>query len=106
MASYCERPIVMPMSNPTAKAEAIPADVIAWSGGRALVATGSPSGRHLRGPAVPHRQANNASSSRGRARAIAVRSRQVTAGMFSASARALAEMVDAATLAEGPSTRR
>ena len=103
MASYCERPIVMPMSNPTAKAEAVPADVIAWSGGRALVATGSPFGDVTHeGRRYRIGQANNAFIFPGVGLgAISVRSRQVTAGMFSASARALAEMVDAATLAEG-----
>lgn len=42
MARYTERPIIFPLSNPTAKSEAAPADVIAWSEGRAIVATGSP----------------------------------------------------------------
>ena len=42
MASATERPIVLPLSNPTDRAEAQPADVIAWSQGRALVAAGSP----------------------------------------------------------------
>ena len=37
-----ERPIVLPLSNPTEKIEAAPADVIAWSGGKALVAAGIP----------------------------------------------------------------
>jgi malate dehydrogenase (oxaloacetate-decarboxylating) len=37
-----ERPIILPLSNPTANAEAIPADIYTWSGGKALVATGSP----------------------------------------------------------------
>jgi malate dehydrogenase (oxaloacetate-decarboxylating) len=42
MAAETKRPIVLPLSNPTSKCEAKPADVIAWSEGRALVATGSP----------------------------------------------------------------
>ena len=41
MAARTPAPIVLPLSNPTAKSEATPADVLAWSEGRALVATGS-----------------------------------------------------------------
>ena len=42
MAANVEHPIVLPLSNPTPRAEAAPADVLAWSNGKALVGTGSP----------------------------------------------------------------
>ena len=42
MAAGCRRPVIMPLSNPTAIAEARPADVLEWTASRALVATGSP----------------------------------------------------------------
>ncbi|NVP00652.1 NAD-dependent malic enzyme, partial [Photobacterium damselae subsp. damselae] len=42
MAAGCERPVVMPLSNPTSQVEAKPADIIQWTKGRAIVATGSP----------------------------------------------------------------
>jgi malate dehydrogenase (oxaloacetate-decarboxylating) len=42
MASGVDHPIVLPLSNPTPRAEAVPADVVAWSDGRAMVGTGSP----------------------------------------------------------------
>jgi malic enzyme len=42
MARHVPTPVVLPLSNPTARSEATPADVLAWTRGRALVATGSP----------------------------------------------------------------
>ncbi|WP_238084729.1 NAD-dependent malic enzyme [Pseudescherichia vulneris] len=42
MHKYCPRPIVMPLSNPTSRVEATPQDIITWTDGNALVATGSP----------------------------------------------------------------
>jgi len=42
MGEASDRPVILPLSNPTANTEAKPADILAWTGGRAIVATGSP----------------------------------------------------------------
>lgn len=96
MAEHCERPIVMPMSNPTSLSEADPADVLAWTGGRALVATGSPFAPvTIGGDTFVVAQANNALVFPGVGLGtIVARAARVTPGMLRAAARAVADAVD------------
>jgi len=89
--------VIMPMSNPTELAEARPADVIEWTGGRALVATGSPFPPFdYRGTRYIIGQANNALVFPGLGLgALTVRARAITDNMLSAAAHAVAGLVDA-----------
>lgn len=60
MAQYVERPIVFPLSNPTSKCEAHPADLLQWTKGKAIIATGSPFEEvFYDGKKVPIAQCNN-----------------------------------------------
>ncbi|MDX1698597.1 MAG: oxaloacetate-decarboxylating malate dehydrogenase, partial [Thiohalobacterales bacterium] len=60
MLDYCEQPVIMPLSNPTSRAEATPEDLLRWTAGRALVATGSPFDPvELDGVCYPVSQSNN-----------------------------------------------
>ena len=96
MAKATPHPIVLPLSIPTVLAEAVPADVIAWSDGRALVAPGSPFAPVVHG-GVTHRigQANNALLFPGLGlAAIVMRAKRISDGMFSAAAHAIAGLVD------------
>jgi malate dehydrogenase (oxaloacetate-decarboxylating) len=52
MASHVDRPIILPLSNPTKLHEAVPADLLAWTNGKSLVATGSPF-KPVKGPWGP-----------------------------------------------------
>ncbi len=96
MAAGVARPIILPLTNPTHLSEAVPADILEWSRGRALVATGSPFApvtydgvEHVIG------QANNALIFPGFGLgAIAARARRVSDGMLGAAARALAGLAD------------
>ncbi|WP_043529274.1 NAD-dependent malic enzyme [Litchfieldella xinjiangensis] len=57
----CPQPLVMPLSNPTSRVEATPQDILTWTQGRALVATGSPfKPVSLEGETYPIAQCNNA----------------------------------------------
>ena len=92
MAAHTDRPVIMPMSNPTELAEASPADLIHWTGGRALVAAGSPFAPvEYRGTTYAIGQANNALVFPGLGLgAIAVRAAEITDGMLAAAAHAVA----------------
>jgi len=99
MAAHVERPIIMPLSNPTSQCEAVPSDVIAWTEGRALIATGSPFAP------VPHEerryhiaQANNALVFPGLGLGVTVaRASRISNGMIAAAADAVAAMSNATT---------
>ncbi len=103
MAAQTRVPIVFPLSNPTVKTEAAPADILRWSEGRALIATGSPfdpvqvgSGTRVIG------QANNVFIFPGVGLAtIASRATEVTDRMFGVAATTLADLVSADRLKEG-----
>jgi malate dehydrogenase (oxaloacetate-decarboxylating) len=97
MAAHVERPMIFPLSNPTDRIEAVPADIIRWTDGRGLVATGTP------WDPVPYEgtdyvigQANNALSYPGIGLGTTVaRAAHVTDHMLRAAAEAIAGLVHA-----------
>jgi len=103
MAFHVERPVILPLSNPTSQSEAVPADVIGWARGHALVAAGSPfepvshGGREIR-----IGQCNNAFIFPGLGLgALVAEAREVTDRMFRRAAECLAQQVPEEDLAAG-----
>jgi malate dehydrogenase (oxaloacetate-decarboxylating) len=95
MARHTDRPIILPLSSPAAHAEATPADLIAWTDGRALIATGSPF-TPITHKGVTHviGQAESAMLYPGLGLGATVsRSRLISVGMLAAAANALSSMV-------------
>jgi malate dehydrogenase (oxaloacetate-decarboxylating) len=95
MAKHCERPIVFPLSNPAPMAEATPADLITWTEGRALIATGSPfQPVTFRGVTYVIGQVNNAMLYPGLCLgAIVSQARRISDSMFAAAANAVSSLV-------------
>jgi malate dehydrogenase (oxaloacetate-decarboxylating) len=97
MAAHTARPIIFPLSNPTERMEASAADLITWTDGKALVATGIPSRPvTYKGITYAIGQANNALLYPGLGLGtIVARARLISDGMFMAAAKAVASLVDA-----------
>ena len=103
MGSHTERPIVFPLSNPTSRMEAAPKDIISWTDGRALVATGSPIDPvSFNGNSYPIAQCNNTYIFPALGLGIvASRAKRVSDEMIRAAARALAQTAPALQEASG-----
>jgi malate dehydrogenase (oxaloacetate-decarboxylating) len=103
MSSYCQKPIIFPLSNPTSRAEATPADVLKWSGGTALITTGSPFDPVLiNGAPLSIAQCNNAYIFPGVGLGVVAGGiKRVTDEMMMAAAIALSDLAPAVQCGEG-----
>ncbi|MFC7649727.1 malic enzyme-like NAD(P)-binding protein [Streptosporangium lutulentum] len=99
MAAGADRPIIFPISNPTGRIEAMLADLIRWTDGRALIATGIPADPVTHdGVTYVIGQANNALLYPGLGLGVVVsRARRVSKGMLQAAAEAVGGLVDVST---------
>lgn len=93
MYANCHEPLVMPLSNPTSRIEATPEEILTWTEGNALVATGSPFAPvKVAGKEVPIAQCNNAYIFPGIGLGVlAAKATRVTDGMLMDAARALSD---------------
>ncbi|PAU75930.1 NAD-dependent malic enzyme [Halomonas salipaludis] len=100
----CAKPLVMPLSNPTSKVEATPEEILVWTEGQALVATGSPFAPvEFRGKHYPIAQCNNSYIFPGIGLGvIAARASRVTDGMLMAASNALAKGAPMVQEGKGP----
>ena len=104
MQAHCERPIIFPLSNPTSQAEAQPADLLRWTAGKALIATGSPfpavdmGSRHFE-----IAQCNNSYIFPGLGLGvISAKAKRITDNMMTAASRALADSSPTLSDPNGP----
>jgi len=104
VAENVERPVILPLSNPTSKSEAAPADILRWTNGRALIGTGSPFPPvEFDGRPVRISQTNNSYIFPGLALGILVaQARRVSDGMIMAAAKTLASLSPAASDGAAP----
>lgn len=103
MHAHCERPVVLPLSNPTSQVEALPVDIMRWTGGRAIIATGSPFAPvDMSGQRYEIAQCNNSYIFPGVGLGvIASRATRITDKMMVAASRALAEASPMVKTGEG-----
>ncbi|WP_026286992.1 NAD-dependent malic enzyme [Gilvimarinus chinensis] len=104
MQAHCERPIILPLSNPTSRVEGLPVDILRWTSGLAIVATGSPfESVDIGGIKYEIAQCNNSYIFPGVGLGvICAKAAKVTDKMMLAAARALASMSPLANTGAGP----